>query len=238
MLGKIFNIILALSLLLSLACKKKKNEPEPTPITSYNSWDAYSSIQTTKHTSDNLGVLWHDSSSLAVFYDRPIKYTNANYVSAGIVKLNDSVLYYNSGIYSCYQDINITAPVKWTVTGSGTITPFDYTITPSYPKYTGGGLLPDTCIKANGITVTMSGVSNNTQGVSLFLNGSSGMTNKFISGSGNGSVTFTAADLASFNVNSSINLQLMMSNYNTLAVNGVVHSFISTTSYQKVIWLK
>jgi hypothetical protein len=238
LLRKAFNIFIVFTLLFSLSCKKKKNEPEPTPVTSYNSWDAYSMLQTMKHTSDNLGVLWHDSSSLAVFYDRPIKSSNSNYVSAGIVKLNDSVLYYNSGLYSGYHPINITAPVKWTVTGSGTITPFDYTITPSYPKYTGGNLLPDTCIKANGITVTVSGVSNNTQGVSLFLNGSSGMTNKFISGSGNGSVTFTAADLASFNVNSSINLQLMMSNYNTQAVNGVVHSFVSTISYQKVIWLK
>jgi len=236
--GKLIIVISVALMFVAVSCKKKEKEASSAPEINYNVTDAYSMLQTTHHTSDNLGVLWKDSSALAVFFDKPMKNSGSSYISAGTVKLNDSVLYYNSGVYSSYQLINITAPVKWSVSGTGTITPFDFTITPSYPKYTGGNILPDTCIKANGMTITVSGVSNTNQGVSLFLNSSSVNLSKYISGNGNGSVIFTTTDLATFNVNSNIYLQLMMSNYNTQSINGVVHSFVSTTSYQKIIWLK
>lgn len=231
--------IISVVLAIGVSCKKKSNsEPVPTGP-SATIQNAYSMIQTTKHTSDFHGTLIKDSSAMAVFYDKPMQYTTgSNYVSAGVVKINDSILPYYAGIYSSYHTPNITLPVRWSVSGSGTLTPFTQTITPDYPRYTGGNLLPDTCIKASGITVNVSGVSNTTQGVSLFLNGSMVSLNKFISNGGNGTVVFSASEIAGMNVNANVTLQLMMSNYNVQSHNGVMHNFVSTTSYQKQIWLK
>ena len=237
---RFFYFIILFSLILTFSCKKKSAEPESAPVTHSPDYsDAYSMLQTTKSISNIHGVVTKDSSGMAVFFEKPLKYsTNLIFISAGNVTLNDSVLYYDSQTYSSYLPANFTSPVKWAVAGSGTVTPFTYTQMPNYPVYNGGNLLPDTCIKSNGITINVSGVSNTSMGVSLFLNGSSVSLNKYIANSGNGTVVFSASEIAGMNINSNVTLQLMMSNYNIQTLNGVVHNFVSTTSYQIQIWLK
>lgn len=163
--------LIVLSVFISFSCKKK-NDTEPTPTaTTSPAPKSYpnSLLMTYYNYYDNNGIITKDSLVAAMFFDVPLGTSpTINYVNAGKVSLNNSFLYQNSSLYSNTVAINISDSIKWTASGSGTVSPFSYSYKASYPKYTGGNLLPDTCIKANGITLTISGVSNLQGGLDCF----------------------------------------------------------------------
>jgi hypothetical protein len=221
-----------------ISCKKKKTEESSTPVNVITFPDQpYSILQTAYRYADNNHVISLDSTVLADFYDAPIGSSVGNSISAGNVSMNDSNLYYSFGVYSNSAAINIAGNLKWVVAGSPTISAFTYSYTASYPKYSGGNLLPDTCYKSAGITLNINGVTNTTHGVSVFISQSSGSITKYLS-TPNGIINIPAADLSSFNVNQYLYIELSFSNYQQQTLGGKLHQFNNDVTYHKVSWIK
>lgn len=225
----------------SYSCKKKKTE-EPAPASTTNIFtppaQPYSILQTAYRYANYNNVVSLDSTVLAAFFESPIGASSSiNYVNAGNVSLNDSNLYLFSGIYSNSVAINISNTVKWNVTGSGTVTPFTFSYTASYPKYSGGNFLPDTCYKSSGISLTISGVTNTSNGVSVLINQSPNTISKYLS-TPNGVVNIAAAELSAFTTNTPLYIELSFSNYKQQTFGGVLHQFNNDVTYHKVSYLK
>ncbi len=229
-------VIILLVCIISFSCKKKKDEPPHVNVVPASTMP-YSILQTAYRYANNNNVISLDSTALAIFSDAPLN-SSLNYVDAGDVSLNDSGFYYFSGVYSNSTAINISANLKWTVAGSATISPFSYTYSASYPKYTGGNLLPDTCYKSSGITITISGVSNTTNGVSVFINQSSATSITKYLPTPNGVINISAAELSSYSVNAAIYIELMFSNTHQQTFGGKAHQFNNDVSYNKISYLK
>lgn len=163
---------------------------------------------------------------------------NYNNVSAGNVSYNDSSLYFTNSAYSSYFPVNMAIPQRWNLSQSAYIPAFTYSFNPFFFIYTGQAMLPDTCVKGNGLTFNLSGISNNGgNSVSLSLTGSSSATaTKTISG--NGTVTFTPAELNNFSVNANSYLTITLTNYEIETFGGVVIAFSNVISHQTCIWMK
>jgi hypothetical protein len=245
-----YTIVLFLVIML-LACKKKDSIPEATATTnssvinptglSQSTGGDYCNLQTS-YTYVNIGgVISKDSLVVASFYTAPSGATLPTNIYAGTVTLNGVNLPFESvnSIYyiSTSLSANITAPITWSVSGSNTVTAFSQSFTPSYPKYTGGNSLPDTCVKANGITINVNGVSNNQNSVVVYLNSSTGSVFKYILGS-TGSVYFNPTDLAVFTTNQFITISLNFTNSYTATHNGIKRGFSNSLNYQKISYLK
>jgi hypothetical protein len=177
----------------------------------------------------------------ASFYAAPVTSVAPTTVFAGTVTLNGVNVPFQTSSSMYYiassLPINIAGPLTWSVAGSGTIAAFNQAYTPSYPKYTDGNLLPDTCIKANGITITVSGVTNNQTSVYVALYSGSFSVGKSLLAS-NGSVVFTSTELANFPVNQPLTISLSLSNSYTATHNGLKHGFDNGINYQKISYLK
>jgi hypothetical protein len=255
MLNKCLGLLLLTALIFS--CKKKESTPSqpnnptpanagttggvPTTTLSPSTGGEFCSLRTTYTYYDYNGVVSKDSSAAASFYATPPTSVAPTYIFGGTVTLNGIELPYSSSANSYYNGFpnpfNIAGPLTWSVSGSGTVTPFSQSFTPSYPKYTGGNLLPDTCIKANGITINISGVTNNQNSVFVYLFASSSSAFKYILGS-SGTVTFTPSDLSSFTPNQSLSIMIFFGNYYQATLGGIKRGFANTVSYQKVSYLK
>lgn len=243
-----------------LSCKKKEAEPattnnnsttggvttgsNPSTVTttlSPSNGGDFSGLQTTYTYLDYNGALVKDSSVFASFYATPPTSVAPTTIYAGTVTLNGTTIPFNSGTNSYYNatssPINISGALSWSVSGSGTVTPFGQSFVPSYPKYTGGNLLPDTCVKANGVTINISGVTNNQNSVTVRLYSSSANAFKYIMGS-NGSVNFSSADLNNFTVNQPVTIIVGCANIFSATHNGIKHGFINNISYQKTSYMK
>ncbi len=233
------------------ACKKKGNEPEPltptTPIPGVGVPDGlvkstggnYCSLQTNYIYYNTNGVITKDSAVFAAFYSQPPSSTLPTNVSGGTVTLNGTTITAVGDVYYISNNlpINITGSLAWNVSGSGTVTAFSQSFIPSYPKYSGGNLLPDTCIKANGITINISGVTNNQSSVSVSLYSGTSSINKYILGS-SGAVSFYPSELNAFTINSSISINVIMSNQYTAILGGIKRGFANTLQYTKYSYLK
>jgi len=250
MLKSIFSISV-ITILIFISCKKKDPTPPPassttgtttggttgglTPSTGGDNSD----MQTTYSFQNHAGIITRDSFVVASFYAAPETSVVPTNVNAGTVTLN-GVNIVDQGQYNYYITSslpNIAGPLTWSVSGSGTLSAFSQSFQPSYPKYTGGNLLPDTCIKANGITINISGVTNNQNSVIITLySGSSNLT-KYILGS-NGSVTFTSAELANFSVNNLLIIMVDLANSYSATHNGIKQGFANTIQYSKYSYLK
>lgn len=234
-----YTIYILLFALVFTFCKKKDKDPVATSSTpsTPSLFDSRSILQTTYYTSEYFGTTYSDSSALAIFFDQPMSVSTKTQVSAGAVIFNDSTLYFSFGSYSSYFPVNLTVPQRWSVSGSSFIPGFSYTVTPSFPQYSGQSSLPDSCYKSSGLTININGVTNfSGSAITLFLNNTSGSAVKSITG--NGVVVFTPSDLSSFTVGTAMTLQIVITNYHTATLGGLVHSFAFTRSHQKGIWLK
>lgn len=223
----------------TISCKKKAaSTPSSTPPapTTTPSTLPFSVMQTDYTYLDNGSTLVMDSNVIAVFMQKPWGTINNVYISAGNVSLNDSDLNFVLDNYMKVNPINISQTLKWKATGSGTITPFTYTFVPSYPNYTGGSLLPDTCTLASGITLTVSGVSNLTGVVWVSVSQSSSGYTKDIPG--NGTISFSASELSGFSINSNIQIEIRLQNTTSQNLGGVLHSFNNSLIYNKIAYLK
>lgn len=185
---------------------------------------------------DNGSTVTMDSNAIAVFMQGPMGTINNVYISAGNVSLNDSNLYFMLDNYMKVNPINISQTLKWVATGSGTITPFTYTFVPSYPKYVGGSVLPDTCTKMSGITINISGVSNLSGGIGVSV--TQGATSIGKSISTNGTVSFSTSEIGAFNTNANFSIELIFQNTTSATLGGVLHSFNNCVLYNKIAYLK
>lgn len=229
-------IVIFLICVISFSCKKKKEDSNPSPVTN-NSLTPYSVMQTSYNYADNGGVVTLDSNAQAFFFQSPIGFGTPVPIQVGNVTLNDTNLYFYIDSYKKAYPINISQTLNWTVSGSGTVTAFTHSFTPFYPKYTGGNLLPDTCVKASGITLNISGVSNLTGFISVSVSqSSSAYLSKQLNG--NGTVTFTSSELSSFNTNTNLYFELVFQNSKNETLGSVLHSFNNNIWYNKVSYLK
>ncbi len=247
-------LTLGILILLSFTfCKKKDSSPAATTPPSNNTtgstgsttgnssnYGAICNLQTTKSVTNYNGILALDSFVIASFFATPITTVIPAYVPAGTVSLNGNVIPYSNSYYSITNNLNfsISNNLNWNVSGSGTLTAFSHSYTPSYPKYTGGNLLPDTCVKANGLSFTINGVSNYTGlniNVLIYTNGAS--LTKIVPSNG-GVVTITSAELASFPTNNLFFILMNLGNYTTTNFGGLTQTYSNTLQYSKYCYLK
>lgn len=243
-------VIVTLFVVLAVAsCKKKEIEPAllPTPTTTGGSpLQTYSYFRTGYAVFELSQATQIDSSAIvAMFFDQPA-YPN-NTISGGNVSVNSfSLTPSQSNLYQ-YQFsfglLNITNVLNWSASGSGTITAFTHSYLPSYPKYTGADLLPDTCHKANGLSVPISGVSNhsgvlNSVTVTLYQTSPTYIqVNRSTQGL-SGTVGFSVSDLAGFDTNEDLYLSVAIYNYNSVKIGEVYRAFSCDYAYSKIIHFK
>ncbi len=246
-------LILPTALILVLtffACKKKEATLEtlassaPSGVTAPNglvlsTGGDLCNLQTSYMYSDHSSVVTKDSLVFASFYSAPVSLVLPTYVSGGTVTLNGINIPYQGSSYYISNNLPtaISGTITWSVSGSGTVTAFSQSFIPNYPKYTGGNLLPDTCLKANGITINISGVTNNHNSVGVSLNSGSSSTFKYITSS-NGTITFSASELSAFPTNSQLLIIINLSNIYSAALGGTKRGFANTLQYTKYSYLK
>ncbi len=231
------SIVIFLVFAFSFSCRKKNNTTAA-PVVDPYSTGPYSIMQTNYRYISTGSVVTLDSSANAIFTDQPIGGPNAyTFIDGGTVSLNDSSLYFDSESYESYTPINIKGLLKWKGTGAGSVPAFTFNYTASYPGFTGGSALPDTCIKANGITLNLNGITNITDWSVVYLSqGSINLTKS--RDPNNTSIAFSTAELASFNVNLGIQIELTFFNIRKEIVDGIRRDFRNTVSYRKNSWLK
>ncbi len=237
-------------------CKKKNETTDLSPVNSSTSTtptttispsqtmtpsagDDYCLLTTTYEYLDT-GIISMGSIVIASFYTSPFP-TNGNLTYGGNLKLNNVNIPYNSTQKFYYYspnnlDIDIGAVLTWSTSGSGTITAFQQSFTPFYPKYTGGNLLPDTCIKSNGINLTINGITDNQDSVEIVVHDGTHTINKIIAS--NGIVSISSTELASFFINKRFYIQISTSNVFTAIHNGIKYGFGNGIRYNKTCYLK
>jgi hypothetical protein len=242
----VFGVIFTLTV---ISCKKEDKEPAPVPTPSNilgSPYQTYSYFRTGYSVTESNGVVYVDSNLVfAMFYDQPT-YPN-NKIPAGDVSINTISLTPDQSNFYQYQflsgPINISNTLHWNVTGAGTITAFTHSYAPSYPHYSGADQLPDTCVKANGLSVTIAGVSNRSgiiPGLSILVYQSSPtyvQINKSTQTS-SGTVSFSASELAGFDTGESLYLVVSINNYNSVNVANVYRAFSCDYQYTKEIYFK
>ncbi|MGZ3919487.1 MAG: hypothetical protein ACXVC7_04315 [Bacteroidia bacterium] len=201
-------------------------------------------FQTEKIYTESNGVITKDSSIFVAFYSQPQNTLTPAYVYGGTVTLNNKIITPDTAqvyYFEYNSSVNITSPLSWSVTGSGTVTAFNQNFTPSYPRYTGTNVLPDTCIKSDGITLNITGVSNNAGSICVYLySGGSLASNspyKILAASG-GTVNFTPADLNGLSLNQQMTINVQLVNNFSAVQNGIKNGFVNYSNYKKLSYLK
>jgi len=210
---KIIIIILALALGLFAGCKKKKTDEEPeTPVTPPVATpqapvfiinipadaDGVLMASQTPYEFTNLYVTQLGGAS-AYFYTAPGNY---NYVDAGTVKCNDTVLIkQSSGSYyfggkpingQPFSGINYGAGSTWTISGNASVPGFTFVNT-SFP--TAAALTSGTLIsKTSSYNATFNGASN-ADSVVVTISGDSTALQKKTVAASSGLCNFSAAEI-------------------------------------------
>ncbi|MCW3077483.1 MAG: hypothetical protein JWO32_2092 [Bacteroidetes bacterium] len=252
-----YSYVLIVILLIIFSCKKKDAATQtvnssssatttggsvsiPAGLSASNGGDLCD-FQSTYNYFDYNGTVTKDSVAFASFYATAPSSVAPTTIYGGSVTLNGITLPFNATSNYYYSGsgsgINITGNLTWSATGSGTVMAFSKSFIPNYPKYTGGSSLPDTCVKANGISITISGVTNNQNSVNVYLYSGSTSVFKYIFGS-NGTVNFTPSELVNFPVNQPFNINVGLANVFSATINGVKHGFTNNLNYQKMCYLK
>jgi hypothetical protein len=242
MASKTFLASVLLVSLLFCNCKKEdkpKEENDPPPVVTLPSFNNVNGMIQALYAINESGNNTMIDSSVAIgFYESPSKTTT--FVDAGNVSVNSVSLTFSS--FSGYQNfgpekVNLHNTLNWSVSGSSssTVAPFTYSDLPVMPKYTGYGALPDTCVKSSGVSLNISGISNFNTATAILMQDSQ---SKFKVIAGNGTVTFSAQDLAAFNTTTPAQLMITVSNLNTIKINNVPYNRLYSTVFNKVIVLK
>jgi hypothetical protein len=240
-------IIIILTITIFLSCKKKDNttptnNPSQTSTTgAANTTGVMGNLQSGYNVLDiGNGQYVFDSSIVASFYDMPSGSSLPNNIYVGVVKVNNNIMKYETSL-GFYQDTTIYLNMNnliWNVAGSGTVTAFSHTHTPVYPKYASSNIaLLDTCLKANGFTVNVNGITNTNANTTIYVFQGANSAFKYITGS-SGNVTFSPTDLAAFTTNSSLSIYVYLTNYHTVPLGSVSYAFSDTYSYTKFSYLK
>lgn len=176
---------------------------------------------------------------MGTFYSAPATSAQPTTIYGGAVSLNGTLLKYNT-LDNYYSDSTHTInmqQLKWTATGAGTVAAFSYSYSPVYPKYSGSISLSDTFIKANGISISLSGISNVSTNVYVSLYQGSNMLTKYLTVP-SGTVNFTSADLSGFVTNTPLTIHLFFINSTIVNVGLVKYGFTNTLNYNKLSYLK
>lgn len=241
--GKVLiGFIVLLSILILSNCKKKENNTPP-PATNNppaSNTGSYGMLIAKYLYYDNgQSVVNKDSLCNALFYSSPIPGTVVpTNVDAGLVTLNSNSLSLLTGNnYVNTTPINIHSQLIWSVAGSSLVPAFTHTQSPSYPVYSGGNLLPDTCFKASGFTINVSGMSNTTGSVLVTVQQSSNIIVKQLSAA-NGTVFISTADLANFTSNLDFSTTLSIGNFESPVYSSKKFTFSTAINYRKQMYLK
>lgn len=238
-------LILILSVIITLSsCNKKKdNSPAPSVTNTNNTTTnpLFGDFATSYLIVDyGQGMIYKDSITEAAFFETGNPTTTVPYVYGGNVSVNSNTLSYSStnNRYSGSMSSGSMSPLVWAASGTGTIAAFNYSYTPNYPNVTHNITGMDTCIKANGINITLSNIiTQNFYGAEVQVYQGSISASRTITG-GSGVANFTASDLAAFNVNNTINISVLMMNFNEFDVGAVRYSFRNNYYYIKYSYLK
>ena len=231
--------------LVSFACKKKKDEPaspSTTPTTTYPTiGQVTASYMYIDMVSAGMGISL-DSTATARFSESQSSSTTIN---AGTVTLNGVQLDNMSNSYYSPSStpLNINNALTWSVTGSGTLSAFSHSFMPSYAKYTGGSLLPDSCIKSSGITLNITGVTNSPslplKSTPIMVSVSQGTVFAYKTMSGtSGTVSFSPSEISGMTTNSFFYVMINFQNYKLERIGDVSHQFNTSLYYMKYVYLK
>ncbi len=243
---KIAIIILGITFFIS--CKKKDNTtPDNTtnPATTTGAFTTGSGTMGNLQSSYNVfdmgnGAITKDSSVIATFFDAPSGPTQPNNIYAGVVSVNNTILQFdaNQKYYTdTTKNLNMNQ-LSWNIGGSGIVAAFSYSNNPIYPNYTSSNIASlDTCIKANGISINLNGITNTNVYTLVSANQGSNYIQKYIS-STSGSVVFSPSELVNFNTNSPINLNVFLIRTNPVLIGSVNYGITSTFAYIKFSYLK
>ncbi|MGZ4037886.1 MAG: hypothetical protein ACXVPQ_08675 [Bacteroidia bacterium] len=205
-------ILLALCLLLAISCKKKNTDNTTTPSTTAGQNNPPAPNLVINVPSDASGILiaslipytFTNNYTTALGNATAFFYTatgNYNYVDAGTVKCNDSILVKQSGgsymfsgkpLYQPQSGIEYGSGAVWNVSGS-TASAFTFTSSqfPSAATVTSGNLLN----KSSNYTLTFSGVSN-ADSISIYFGCDSLVIRRVVAGT-MGAAVYTSTDVAS-----------------------------------------
>jgi hypothetical protein len=168
-------IIIALCVIALVSCKKKETTAAPsssTGTTTSGTSSNYGGEFNTLIRNYSIGGVTSPQDSLAYCYFVNYATNPGSKVYAGNVSYNGTQFFYDS---SDYQDstfvLNLHQPnAVWNIAGSANVQAFNFTHTPSYPKFTGNSLLPDSVSISSGITINLgSSISNATDSITITI---------------------------------------------------------------------
>lgn len=241
--GIITSIIgLCVFTLLLSACKKKDNSSSSSTTTTTTGTSTpgavYGSLQASYSDYDlGTGNVTKDSLIIASFYASPNPTSLTTYVNAGTVTVNgiNMIQALPQSYYLENTSVNMQT-IVWSATGEGTVAPFSYSWTPIYPKISTPINIADTCYKSNGISVSLSGITN-AGSVSVYLSQGSTSISKN-SSSANGTISFNASELSGFATNNSLTIAILLTNLKRQAIGSVSYELIANHNYTKFSYLK
>ncbi|MES2566074.1 MAG: hypothetical protein V4565_04375 [Bacteroidota bacterium] len=230
--------LLVFIIAITMAFTSCKKNASPVPIITDNS-----TILTTGYTYGSMATVYYqyytgnsysgsDSAVSSFFFTDPLNPSNTT-IDAGSISFNSNTLNNTSNLYKAYS-LNIhQANSVWTVSGNSDVPAINYTITPNYPIFSGNAQLPDSFSISNGLNFNLTGISNHPNS-SIFLQINDFTNSVYRSLGVNQTVcSFSEAELAVFQPNSTVFISLNLSNSVIQNFNGKNYAFTSSLNHMK-----
>ncbi len=250
-------ILFTFLLFLFTFCKKKENTID-SPVTNTSNTTggnsvipnglaaptggAFCNLETAYRFLQQGSSITKDSMITTVFYNSIPGSPSFSYIPAGTISLNGVSIPFNStGNYYSYPvgaPTQISGNITWSVSGSGTVTPFTQSYIPIYPQYSGYSSLPDTLFISKGVNIPVNGISQ-TRNSSVFIYVSAGSQrqSKYLT-STNGTISFSANDLSGFPTNGFGQITITCPNIYEAIHGGVRHGFSCIMEFTKVVIIR
>jgi len=231
-------LIMAGIALTIVSCKKSSTSPGTTSNNTNNSngfpSGTYSGLLVGAEGPTGSGVI---GSGIALFFPSPVT-MNGNTMSAvntatvSAVSMNGNAFAPFFGIFYLSTTASLTfPPAAWTVTGSGSIPSFTYTNTNPLPTYTGISKMPSTIIRANNLTLSITGVSNSDQ-IEVEISDSTGKQQQQYISSNASSITFVSDSLEKLSACHSASINVTCVKYNPQTLSGKGFLFATEQVFQ------
>jgi hypothetical protein len=242
---KIAIVLISFGILIA-GCKKKETSPTPASsggttggTTGGNGTTSYHALFEVNKSNFKFGTSFFPGMNChAYLCTQPItnEIPSSSYINMGNVKLNSitfknksgsSNFYYNDTTYSIFP-----APFAWEVTGSANFSAATFTSNTAFPVYPNYNSLPDSCSKAAGLTISLSGTSGCDFVEALIIGpGSSNFIfPKYIAGNSS-SIVFSSSELSVLSTGSGGYLSLKFCKDNVQTISGKLVNTRSATSY-------
>lgn len=237
------NILILLVLLLLVSCKKKESSESPANNSNPTSTPIpHALLGSTYSVLDSMGYVKPEDSTCYGMFSKSETFLTSDLVSAGVLKINDTVLYFDGQSYSnmspssfIVKRVDVLSNYTWSSSGSSYFPSFNYTVTNLNPFYSGGYLLPDTVSKSTGFAVPVVSKFNSTSGYyELGLDYSNFIRDYPMT---NDSIKMTPQMLSGYATGNRI-LKLGFGNSVTVNMNNNTFYFVKWFYYHKFIYLK